>query len=88
EIKHTQEQVGDRQTFTLDHPLFGLDSRTVVGVDYNRIRFARQRDFGSSFSDTVPLDGFAGGQYQSNDPQGYGPRERNLARQFSLFAEN
>ncbi len=28
EIKHTQEQVGDRQTFTLDHALFGLDSRT------------------------------------------------------------
>ncbi|WP_374415611.1 TonB-dependent receptor [Ectopseudomonas oleovorans] len=88
EIKHTQEQVGDRQTFTLDHALFGLDSRTVVGVDYNRIHFARQHDFASSFSDTVPLAGSGGGQYQSNDPRGYGPRERNLARQFSLFAEN
>lgn len=88
EIKHTQEQVGVRQAFTLEHPLFGLDSRTVVGVDYNRIRFARQHDFGSSFSDTVPLGGSGGGQYQSNDPLGYGPRERNLARQFSLFAEN
>ncbi len=88
EIKHTQEQVGDRQSFTLDHSLFGLDSRTVVGVDYNRIHFARQHDFASSFSDTVPLAGSGGGQYQSNDPRGYGPRERNLARQFSLFAEN
>ncbi|MGE8498546.1 MAG: TonB-dependent receptor [Pseudomonas sp.] len=88
EIKHTQEQVGDRQSFTLDHNLFGLDSRTVVGVDYNRIHFARQHDFGSSFSDTVPLSGYDRGQYQSNDPLGYGPRERNLARQFSLFAEN
>lgn len=88
EIKHTQEQVGDRQSFTLDHRLFGLDSRTVVGVDYNRIHFARQHDFASSFSDTVPLAGSGGGQYQSNDPRGYGPRERNLARQFSLFAEN
>lgn len=88
EIKHTQEQVGDRQSFTLDHSLFGLDSRTVVGVDYNRIHFARQHDFDSSFSDTVPLAGSGGGQYQSNDPRGYGPRERNLARQFSLFAEN
>lgn len=87
-IKHTQEQVGDRQTFTLDHTLFGLDSRTVVGVDYNRIHFARQHDFASSFSDSVPLAGSGGGQYQSNDPRGYGPRERNLARQFSLFAEN
>ena len=88
EIKHTQEQVGDRQTFTLEHALFGLDSRTVVGVDYNRIHFARQHDFGSSFTDTVPLAGSGGGQYQSTDPLGYGPRERNLARQFSLFAEN
>nr|WP_256672317.1 TonB-dependent receptor [Pseudomonas sp. o96-267] len=88
EIKHTQEQVGDRQTFTLDHTLFGLDSRTVVGVDYNRIHFARQHDFASSFSDSVPLNGSGGGQYQSTDPLGYGPRERNLARQFSLFAEN
>ena len=88
EIKHTQEQVGDRQSFTLDHSLFGLGSRTVVGVDYNRIHFARQHDFDSSFSDTVPLAGSGGGQYQSNDPRGYGPRERNLARQFSLFAEN
>ena len=88
EIKHTQEQVGDRQTFTLDHALFGLDSRTVVGVDYNRIHFARQHDFASSFSDSVPLAGSGGGHYQSSDPRGYGPRERNLARQFSLFAEN
>lgn len=88
EIKHTQEQVGVRQAFTLEHPLFGLDSRTVVGVDYNRIRFARQHDFGSSFSDTVPLGGSGGGPYQNSDPLGYGPRERNLARQFSLFAEN
>ncbi|WP_313243427.1 TonB-dependent receptor [Stutzerimonas nitrititolerans] len=88
EIKHTQEQVGVRQAFTLEHTLFGLDSRTVVGADYNRIRFARQHDFGSNFSDTVPLGGSGGGQYQSSDPLGYGPRERNLARQFSLFAEN
>lgn len=88
EIKHTQEQVGDRQTFTLEHALFGLDSRSVVGMDYNRIHFARQHDFSSSFTDSVPLAGSSGGQYQSNDPLGYGPRERNLARQFSLFAEN
>lgn len=88
EIKHTQEQVGDRQTFTLEHALFGLESRTVVGVDYNRIHFARQHDFASSFTDSVPLAGSGGGQYQSTDPLGYGPRERNLARQFSLFAEN
>lgn len=87
-IKHAQEQVGDRQTFTLEHAVFGLNSRTVVGGDYNRVHFARQHDFASSFTDTVPLSGTRGGQYQSTDPFGYGPRERNLARQFSLFAEN
>lgn len=38
-IKHDQEQVGDRQTFTFKHTLFGLDSQTVTGVEYNRIRF-------------------------------------------------
>lgn len=87
-IKHTQEQLGDRQTFTLDHSLFGLDSRTLIGADYNRIRFVRQHDFGNSFSDTVPLSRSGGGRYQSNDPDGYGPRERNHAHQFAVFAEN
>lgn len=85
-IKHTQEQVGDRQTFTLEHALFGLDSRTVVGADYNHIRFARHHDFGNTSSDAIPLSQSGGGDYLSNDP--YRPRESNQARQFSLFAEN
>ncbi|MCW2293556.1 iron complex outermembrane receptor protein [Pseudomonas sp. BIGb0408] len=85
-IKHTQEQVGDRQSFTLDHPLFGLDSRSVVGVDYNRIRFARHHDFDNSLGDVVTLAQSGGGSYLSNDR--YRPRELNQARQFSLFAEN
>lgn len=85
-IKHAQEQLGDRQSFTLDHALFGLDSRTVVGVDYNHIRFARHHDFDNTFSDSVPLGQSGGGAYQSTDA--YRPRELNTARQFSLFAEN
>ncbi|WP_188982203.1 TonB-dependent receptor [Pseudomonas matsuisoli] len=85
-IKHTQEQIGDRQTFTLKHSLFGLDSRTVVGADYNSIRFTRKHDFGNTYSDVVPLGGSGGGEYVSNDP--YRSREGNKARQFSLFAEN
>ncbi len=85
-IKHNQEQLGDRQSFSLDHALFGLDSRTLVGVDYNHIRFARHHDFGNTFSDSVPLGQSGGGSYQSTD--NYRPRELNLARQFSLFAEN
>lgn len=85
-IKQTQEQVGDRQTFTLQHSLFGLDSRTVVGADYNSIRFVRKHDFGNVYSDTVPLAGSGGGGYVSTDP--YRSRDANQAKQFSLFAEN
>jgi len=85
-IKQTQEQIGDRQTFTLQHSLFGLDSQTVVGTDYNSIRFVRKHDFGNTLSDTVPLAGSGGGEYISDDP--YRSREANQARQFSLFAEN
>lgn len=85
-IKQTQEQIGDRQSFTLQHALFGLDSQTVVGADYNAIRFVRKHDFGNTFTDTVPLAGSGGGDYISTDP--YRSREANQARQFSLFAEN
>jgi iron complex outermembrane receptor protein len=85
-IKQTQEQLGDRQSFTLQHPLFGLDSQTVVGADYNTIRFVRKHDFGNTLTDTVPLSGSGGGEYISNDP--YRSREANQAKQFSLFAEN
>ena len=85
-IKHTQEQVGDRQSFTFDHSLLGLDSRTVVGADYNSIRFLRKHDFGNTYSDSVPMAQSGGGQYVSDDP--YRSRDGNQARQFSLFAEN
>lgn len=85
-IKQTQEQIGDRQSFTLQHSLFGLDSQTVVGADYNSIRFVRKHDFGNTLTDTVPLSGSGGGEYISNDP--YRSREANQARQFSLFAES
>lgn len=85
-IKQTEEQIGDRQTFTLQHSLFGLDSQTVVGADYNSIRFVRKHDFGNTHTDTVPLAGSGGGGYVSTDP--FRSREANQARQFSLFAEN
>lgn len=85
-IKQTQEQIGDRQSFTLQHPLFGLDSQTVVGADYNSIRFLRKHDFDNTLADTVPVAGSGGGSYISDDP--FRSREANQARQFSLFAEN
>lgn len=57
-IKHNQEQVGDRQTFTFKHALFGLDSQTVAGVEYNRIRFrlASNTPFKDVLEDGQPID--------------------------------
>ncbi|QHF42813.1 TonB-dependent siderophore receptor [Pseudomonas sp. S35] len=57
-IKHNQEQVGDRQTFTFKHSLFGLDSQTVTGVEYNRIRFrlASNSPFNDVSSNGQPID--------------------------------
>jgi iron complex outermembrane receptor protein len=57
-IKHDQEQVGDRQTFTFKHTLFGLDSQTVTGVEYNRIRFrlASNAPFTDATEQGQPVD--------------------------------
>lgn len=88
EIKHNQEQIGDRQSFTFDHSLFGLNSKTVVGAEYNKIRF--NVDNNSPYTDV-------GGDYV--DPWNPAPgwfQSRNVTRAqtlstthtFALFAEN
>ncbi|WP_411384308.1 TonB-dependent receptor [Pseudomonas sp. L7] len=88
EIKHNQEQIGDRQSFTFDHSLFGLNSKTVLGAEYNKIRF--NVDSNSPYSDV-------GGDYV--DPWNPAPgwfHSRNVTRAqtlstthtFALFAEN
>ncbi|MFM9382786.1 TonB-dependent receptor [Pseudomonas sp. UV AK001] len=89
-IGHKQEQVGVRQTFTFKHSLFGLDSQTVTGVDYNRIRF--QLDSNSPFNDLLPngqpLDLYhpQTGYFESADP--YRDQFDSTTRQMSVFAEN
>ncbi|TFH83897.1 TonB-dependent receptor [Pseudomonas kribbensis] len=89
-IGHQQEQVGDRQTFTFKHSLFGLDSQTVTGVDYNRIRF--QLDSNSPFNDLLPngqpLDLYhpQPGYFESANP--YRDQFDSTTRQMSVFAEN
>ncbi|XHF31693.1 TonB-dependent receptor [Pseudomonas chlororaphis] len=89
-IGHKQEQVGDRQTFTFKHSLFGLDSQTVTGVDYNRIRF--QLDSNSPFNDVLPngqpLDRYhpQPGYFESADP--YRDQFDSTTKQMSVFAEN
>ena len=89
-IKHNQEQVGDRQTFTFKHSLFGLDSQTVAGVEYNRIRFrlASNSPFTDSFSDgqAIDVNHPAAGQFASNDP--FKPLFATTTKTVAAFAEN
>lgn len=89
-IGHKQEQVGDRQTFTFKHSLFDLDSQTVTGVEYNRIRF--QLNSNSPFNDVLP-NGQAvdlyhpqAGTFESADP--YRDQFDSTTKQMSVFAEN
>ncbi|BAO60003.1 TonB-dependent outermembrane receptor [Pseudomonas protegens Cab57] len=89
-IGHQQEQLGDRQTFTFKHSLLGLDSQTLTGVDYNRIRFHMKSNspFTDSVSNGQPVDLYhpAPGDFASNSP--YRDQFKTTTRQMSVFAEN
>ncbi|MBP5104636.1 TonB-dependent receptor [Pseudomonas protegens] len=89
-IGHQQEQVGDRQTFTFKHSLLGLDSQTLTGVDYNRIRFHMKSNspFIDSLSNGQPVDLYhpAPGDFASDSP--YRDQFKTTTRQMSVFAEN
>ena len=89
-IKHDQEQVGDRQTFTFKHTLLGLDSQTVTGVEYNRIRFR--------LASNAPFDDLPGGgqpvdinhpvpqPFESDSP--FIAQSVSTTKQLAAFAEN
>ena len=78
-IKHEQEQVGDRQTFALSHDLFGLKSKTLVGMDYNRIHFNLHSNspYHDVDADGQPIDLYHPdrGQWQSASPYRNSNRE-------------
>ncbi|HGM5582963.1 TPA: TonB-dependent receptor, partial [Pseudomonas putida] len=89
EIKHNQEQIGDRQSFTFDHSLFGLNSKTVVGAEYNKIRF--NVDSNSPYNDVEPknyVDPWhpESGWFHSQDATR--PQTLSTTHTFALFAEN
>ncbi|MFV3314600.1 TonB-dependent receptor [Pseudomonas sp. NY15374] len=88
EIKHNQEQIGDRQSFTFDHSLFGLNSTTVVGAEYNKIRFnvdsnSPYNDVGGDYVD--PWSPAPGGFQSQNVTR---PQTLSTTHTFALFAEN
>ncbi|MFF5866095.1 TonB-dependent receptor [Pseudomonas sp. NPDC012596] len=88
QIKHNQEQIGDRQTFTFDHSLFGLASRTLVGAEYNKVRFnvdsnAPYNDVGGDYID--PWQPTPGG-FHSGSPTR--PQTLSTTHTFALLAEN
>lgn len=88
EIKHNQEQIGDRQTFTFDHSLFGLASKTLVGAEYNKVRFnvdsnAPYNDIGGDYIDPWQP---APGWFHSASP--LRPQTLSSTHSFALFAEN
>ncbi|MDF0732096.1 TonB-dependent receptor [Pseudomonas entomophila] len=88
EIKHNQEQIGDRQSFTFDHSLFGLASKTVVGAEYNKIRFnvdsnSPYVDVGGDYIDPWSP---APGWFQSQSA--LRPQTLSTTHTFALFAEN
>lgn len=88
EIKHNQEQIGDRQSLTFDYDLFGLASTTLVGAEYNKIRF--NVDSNAPYDDgiTDPLDPWhpAPGRFHSLSPTR--PQTLSTTHTFALFAEN
>ncbi|MDD0976875.1 TonB-dependent receptor [Pseudomonas fontis] len=89
-IKHNQEQVGDRQTFTIQHSLFGLNSQSLVGFDVNRIRFKLTNN--SPYYDVVtagePIDLHHPNRDGFHSASEYLPLSKSVTRQASFFAEN
>lgn len=89
-IKHNQEQVGDRQTFTFKHTLFGLDSQTVTGVEYNRIRFrlASNSPFDDLTNAGQPVDIHHPVPQPFESASPFIPQSVSTTKQLAAFAEN
>ncbi|NVL47596.1 TonB-dependent receptor [Pseudomonas syringae pv. actinidiae] len=89
-IKHNQEQVGDRQTFTFKHSLGGLDSQSGAGNGRQPHplqadqQFALQRCESGGRPDRYRAP--APGLFQSASP--YSELFKSTTRQLSVFGEN
>jgi iron complex outermembrane receptor protein len=88
EIRHGQEQVGDRQSFTFDHSLFGLASKTVVGAEYNRIRFTVDSNAPYDDGGRDPLAPWQPAPGSFHSASATRPQTFSKVSTFSLFGEN
>ncbi|TKT75084.1 TonB-dependent siderophore receptor [Aquamicrobium sp. LC103] len=85
-INHLHEQVGNRTDATFESRFAGMENRTVVGFDVNRIRFRNANNSpypGESVVDPIDFDpGFFIG------PDQFRSTLDSTTLQYSLFADN
>lgn len=86
EIRHDQEQIGNRLDATLRGDVFGLPSRTVLGAEVNRIRYRHINNRPYGGTDLVDPFAFVPGRFINL--AGTAPGYENVVDQYALFAEN
>jgi iron complex outermembrane receptor protein len=86
EIRHHEEQVGNRFDATVRGSLFGFKTSTLVGFDVNHIDF--RRDSNSPFGGETFVDPFTFAQGRFINLAGTRTDILSRTRQASVFAEN
>lgn len=86
DIRHDQEQLGNRLEATLRGEVFGLASQSVVGAEVNRIRYRHTNNQPYGGTDTVDPFAFVPGRFIN--AAGTTPGYETVTDQYALFAEN
>lgn len=85
-IRHDYEQYGNRADASFDSTIAGMDNRTVVGFDVNRVSFANTNNSPYPGQSVVPALDFDPGHFIGPDRFVTGNRSR--VWQYSMFADN
>lgn len=86
EILHSQEQIGNVTTATIDGDWFGLRNTFSTGVEFNRSRFGHTNNSPYSGSSVVDLDHPLAGDFSSSDATFL--KYQVKARQYAGFMED
>ncbi|MCG5248403.1 TonB-dependent receptor [Methylorubrum extorquens] len=86
DIRHDQEQIGNRFDATLRGEVFGLPSQSVLGFEVNRIRYRHTNNQPYGGTDTVDPFAFVPGRFINL--VGTTPGYETNSDQYALFAEN